>query len=123
MNDFIRLDKTHLKNILEKGFSNVEVSKGHWVRITEDDLLFDKEEVQKFVNTEKPNATHNKDGRINFGMYFIDKINGWGFEVIDTIEKTTLLRKPGFKSLEEAREAGFQEAKRIIDEIEKGNKE
>ncbi len=65
----------------------------------------------------------NKDGRINFGMYFIDEKNGWGYQVIDTIEKETLKRAHGFKTFQESRKAGFEEAKRIIDEIEGINHE
>jgi len=56
----------------------------------------------------------NEDKRINFGIYYIDKINGWGYEVVDTIDDLDLKRRFGFKSLDEARKAGREEAIKII---------
>ena len=59
----------------------------------------------------------NKDGRINFLMYFIDDINKWGYQIVDTIEDETLKRDYGYESFQEARKAGFEAAKKIIDEM------
>jgi hypothetical protein len=62
-------------------------------------------------------AQHNKGGRINFGIYYINDIYQWGYEVIDTIEKTTLKRGYGCLNMEEARKKGFEEAKNTIYEL------
>ncbi len=60
----------------------------------------------------------NEDKRINFGMFYINPELGWGYEVIDTIEKETLKRAYGYGTLEEAREAGRKEAIRMVREHE-----
>jgi len=63
-------------------------------------------------------AKRNKDGRINFFVYWISEIYQWGYKVIDTIEDQTLKRGYNYPSRAEAREAGFKEAIKIIDELE-----
>jgi hypothetical protein len=58
---------------------------------------------------------YNQNGEINFGVYFIDEENGFGYEVV---RKQILKRGFGFGSIEDAREAGLQESKKIIHELE-----
>jgi hypothetical protein len=60
------------------------------------------------------NASMNEDKRINFGMYYINEVHGWGYEVVDTIDDLTLKRDFGFKSLDKARNAGREEAIKIL---------
>ncbi len=57
----------------------------------------------------------NQNGCINFGVYYIDQDNGFGYEVI---RKEILKRESGFKTLTDARESGFEEAKKIIHKLE-----
>ena len=45
---FVELDKKHLKNILDNGFSYVEISPGNIVKITADDLAFDADEIHAY---------------------------------------------------------------------------
>lgn len=63
-------------------------------------------------------ATINQDRRINFGVYHINDQYQWGFEIIDTIENVCLKRDFGFSCMKDARQAGFYEAKHIIQKIE-----
>ena len=65
----------------------------------------------------KEEAKRNKDKRINFGIYDINEIYLWGYEVIDTIEETTLKRGYGCLNMEEARKKGFEEAKNTVYEM------
>ena len=59
----------------------------------------------------------NKDGRINFGMCYMNERYLWGYEVVDTIDNFRICSNFGFKTMEEARQAGFEKAKQIIDEL------
>lgn len=60
----------------------------------------------------------NKDGRINFRLFYVDESHGYGYEVIDTIEDEILKRKTGFNRPDEARKAGFEASKEIIHQLE-----
>lgn len=60
----------------------------------------------------------NQDGRINFRLYLINQESGWGYEVYNKHTNETLKRDYGFKDIEDARLAGLEEAKRIINEEE-----
>jgi hypothetical protein len=60
----------------------------------------------------------NKDGRINFRLFYVDEQNGYGYEVIDTIEDEVLKRQVGFRRPEESRKAGFEASKEIIHQLE-----
>jgi hypothetical protein len=64
----------------------------------------------------------NKDGRINFRLFHVDEVHGYGYEVIDTIENEILKRQVGFNRPDEARAAGFEASKEIIHQLE-GTKE
>ena len=61
---------------------------------------------------------NNADGRINFGMYYINDIYKWGYEVVDTLEKQTIRRGYNYETMEDARAAGFEAAKETIHELE-----
>lgn len=68
------------------------------------------------VDEEKPikevsDITHG----ISFGMFYVDEAHGFGFEVV---KKEILKRKTGFKTAPEARKAGFEEAKKILQDLE-----
>jgi len=60
----------------------------------------------------------NKEGRIIFRLFYVDKKHGYGYEVIDTLDDEVLKRQVGFKRPEESREAGFESAKQIITQLE-----
>ena len=64
----------------------------------------------------------NKDGRINFKLFYVDENYRYGYEVIDTIEDEVLKRQVGFNRLNEARKAGFEASKEIIHQL-KGTQE
>jgi len=62
-------------------------------------------------------AQHNKVGRINFEMYYINDIYKWGYEVVDTLNNQTLKRGYNYATMEQARVAGFDKAKQVIGEL------
>lgn len=45
---FMRLEPRHIQAIRDKGFCFIEVSKGHFKRITEKDLIFSAKEIEEF---------------------------------------------------------------------------
>lgn len=65
----------------------------------------------------------NKDRRINFGIYYINDMYLWGYEIIDQIERVTLKRGYNYPDMQAARAAGFEEAKKVIHELEEAQSE
>ena len=55
--DLIAVSKTALKDLIEKGFAYYTFPNGQTIRITFDDLLFKKDEVDKY-------AKENRDKNI-----------------------------------------------------------
>jgi hypothetical protein len=51
-NDLVQLNKEQLENILSHGFSYVEISPGHTVRVTKEDILFKREDIEKLIHEE-----------------------------------------------------------------------
>lgn len=45
--DFFKLNKNHLQNLLDNGFCYVETHPGQITKVTTKDLFFDKNELEK----------------------------------------------------------------------------
>jgi hypothetical protein len=60
----------------------------------------------------------NKDGRINFRLFYVNDAHGYGYEVFDTTTDEILKRQVGFNRPEESRKAGFEASKEIIHQLE-----
>jgi hypothetical protein len=51
--DLLRIPKYAIKDLMEKGFSYIPLPSGEIIKITKDDLLFKKEEVDKYIESLK----------------------------------------------------------------------
>ncbi len=60
----------------------------------------------------------NKECRLNLRTFYVDEQHGYGYEVIDSLDDEVLKRVVGFMRPEEAREAGFEQAKKISKKLE-----
>jgi len=54
---YMRLSQNHIRKILNDGFCYVEIRPGNIVKVTIDDLSFNKEEIEEFKKREKPPVT------------------------------------------------------------------
>lgn len=68
----------------------------------------------KEINTPSQKQ-YNQNSAITFGTYYIDKDNGFGYEVV---KKEIIKREFGFKTAQEARKKGFEASKKIIHDLE-----
>ncbi len=46
---YMRLSQEQIRNIFDKGFCYAELRPGHIVRVTTDDLRFNKEEIDELI--------------------------------------------------------------------------